>query len=117
VRLIACGDEVQLYAFDVLALDGDDLRSLPLSMRGTNLDRLLARRPDASLFRAACDMGLEGPVSKHWVKMLWGGRRRGLWYSRRSVQRHQWSAPCRNLLMRAGPSRAQETGIKYRVVG
>jgi bifunctional non-homologous end joining protein LigD len=26
-------DEVQLYAFDILALDGDDLRELPLSMR------------------------------------------------------------------------------------
>src|SRR6516225_11992528 len=26
-------DEVQLYAFDLLALGGDDLRSLPLSMR------------------------------------------------------------------------------------
>jgi hypothetical protein len=41
---------------------------------------------------------------------LWGlrcygaGGRRGLWHSRRSVQQHQWSAPCRNLLMRAGPS-------------
>jgi ATP-dependent DNA ligase len=30
-------DEVQLYAFDVLALDGEDLRRLPLSMRKTNL--------------------------------------------------------------------------------
>jgi bifunctional non-homologous end joining protein LigD len=39
-------DEVQLYAFDILALDGDDLRKLPLSMRKTNLDRLLARRPE-----------------------------------------------------------------------
>jgi bifunctional non-homologous end joining protein LigD len=39
-------DEVQLYAFDILALDGDDLRGLPLSMRKTNLARLLARRPD-----------------------------------------------------------------------
>ena len=39
-------EEVQLYAFDVLALDGDDLRRLPLSMRKTNLARLLARRPD-----------------------------------------------------------------------
>jgi bifunctional non-homologous end joining protein LigD len=36
--------EVQRYAFDVLALDGDDLRSLPLSLRKTNLARLLARR-------------------------------------------------------------------------
>jgi bifunctional non-homologous end joining protein LigD len=34
-------DEVQLYAFDVPALDGDDLRNLPLSMRKTKLERLL----------------------------------------------------------------------------
>jgi ATP-dependent DNA ligase len=32
-------DEVQLYAFDILSLDGDDLRGLPLSMRKTNLAR------------------------------------------------------------------------------
>jgi ATP-dependent DNA ligase len=70
-------DEVQLYAFDILALDGDDLRVLPLSLRKTNLVRLLARRPDGifvapfeqgeigpDLFRAACNMGLEGLVSK-----------------------------------------------------
>ena len=87
-------DEVQLYAFDILALDGDDLRKLPLSMRKSNLARLLARRPDGifvapfeqgeigpDLFRAACRMGLEGLVSKrrdrpyqagrskHWVKV------------------------------------------------
>jgi bifunctional non-homologous end joining protein LigD len=70
-------EEVQLYAFDVLALDGDDLRKLPLSLRKTNLARLLARRPDGifvapfelgeigpDLFRAACRFGLEGLVSK-----------------------------------------------------
>jgi hypothetical protein len=62
--------EVQLYAFYVLALDGEDLRRLPLSMRKTNLDRLSARRPEGifvapfeqgeigpDLFRAACEMG------------------------------------------------------------
>jgi hypothetical protein len=62
-----------LYAFDLLALDGDDLRSLPLSMRKTNLARLLARRPEGifvapfeqgeigpDLFRAACKMGTRG---------------------------------------------------------
>jgi len=38
-------DEVQLYTFDILALDGDDLRMLPLFLRKTNLARLLARRP------------------------------------------------------------------------
>jgi bifunctional non-homologous end joining protein LigD len=70
--------KVQLYAFDCLALDGDDLRKLPLSMRKTNLARLLARRPDGifisdfeqgeigpDLFRKACEFGLEGLVSKH----------------------------------------------------
>jgi ATP-dependent DNA ligase len=62
-------DLARLYAFDVLALGGDDLRALPLSLRKTNLARLLARRPDGifvapyeqgeigpQLFRAACDM-------------------------------------------------------------
>jgi len=39
-------DEVMLYAFDILALDGDDLRKLPLHLRKTNLARLLARRPE-----------------------------------------------------------------------
>jgi bifunctional non-homologous end joining protein LigD len=71
-----------------------DLRSLPLSMRKANLERLLARRPEGifinpfergeigpDLFRAACGMGLEGLVSKrrdrpyqagrskHWMKV------------------------------------------------
>ena len=37
-----------LCAFDVLAMDGDDLRDLPLSLRKANLQRLLARRPDGN---------------------------------------------------------------------
>jgi ATP-dependent DNA ligase len=68
--------EVQLYAFDALMLEGDDLRQLPLSMRKTNLARLLARRPEGifvalfeqgeigpDLFRKACEFKLEGLVS------------------------------------------------------
>jgi ATP-dependent DNA ligase len=38
--------EVQLYAFDILALGGDDLRSLALHIHKQNLAQLLARRPD-----------------------------------------------------------------------
>jgi bifunctional non-homologous end joining protein LigD len=53
-------DEMQLYAFDILALDGDDLRGLPLSMRKTNLERLLARRPDG-IFVAPFEQGEIGP--------------------------------------------------------
>jgi bifunctional non-homologous end joining protein LigD len=70
--------EVQLYAFDVLALDGDDLRQLPLHLRKNHLARLLARRIDGifinpfkqgeispDLIRHASKFGLEGLVSKH----------------------------------------------------
>jgi bifunctional non-homologous end joining protein LigD len=70
--------EVQLYAFDMLAGDGDDHRKLPLSMRKTNLARLLRGHAEGifiapfeqgeigpELFEAACRMGLEGLVSKH----------------------------------------------------
>jgi ATP-dependent DNA ligase len=84
-------DEVQLYAFDILALDGDDLRKLPLSMRKTNLARLLARRPEGivvapfeqgeigpELFRAACGMGLEGLASKRRDRPYDGPPRTGL---------------------------------------
>ena len=80
-------DEVQLYAFDVMALDGDDLRQIPLSMRKTSLLRLLARRPDGifvapfeqgeigpDLFRAARNMGLEGLVSKRRDRPYRAGR-------------------------------------------
>jgi bifunctional non-homologous end joining protein LigD len=77
-------DEVMFYAFDILALDGDDLRKLPLHLRKTNLARLLARRPEVSdfeqgeigpdLFRAACNMGLEGMVSKRRDRPYRAGR-------------------------------------------
>lgn len=38
--------EIQLYAFDILSLEGEDLRALPLHLRKNNLARLLNRRPD-----------------------------------------------------------------------
>ena len=44
-------DEVQFYAFDMLVSDGEDLRRLPLSIRKTNLARLLARRVDGIFLR------------------------------------------------------------------
>ena len=71
-------EEAQLYAFDLVALDGDDLREEPLFERKARLAKLLARRPEGifvapfetgeigpDLFRAARDIGLEGLVSKH----------------------------------------------------
>jgi bifunctional non-homologous end joining protein LigD len=78
--------EVQFCAFDILAEGGDDLRKLPLSMRKASLDRLLARRPEGifvnpfergeigpDLFRAACNMGLEGLVSERRPRPYRGG--------------------------------------------
>ena len=53
--------EVQLYAFDALMVDGDDLRQLPLSMRKTNLARLLARRPNG-IFLAPFEQGDIGRI-------------------------------------------------------
>jgi bifunctional non-homologous end joining protein LigD len=80
-------DEVQFYAFDVLAMQGDDLRQLPLHLRKNNLARLLARRVDGiflsdfeqgeigpDLFRHACLMELEGLVSKRRESPYRGGR-------------------------------------------
>jgi bifunctional non-homologous end joining protein LigD len=68
--------EAMLYAFDLLELDGRDLRSEPLVDRKKRLARLLGRRrvgivlsehtadDGALVFRQACRMGLEGIVSK-----------------------------------------------------
>lgn len=79
--------EVQLYGFNALALGGEDLRELSLSMRKSNLARLLRGRPDgmfvapfepgdigADLFGAAARMGLEGMVSKRRDRRYSGGR-------------------------------------------
>ncbi|MCS3931987.1 ATP-dependent DNA ligase [Bradyrhizobium elkanii] len=79
--------EVQLYAFDILALGGEDLRQLPLTMRKANLARLLRGRPDGifvapfeaaeigpDLFAAACRMGVEGLVSKRRDRRYGVGR-------------------------------------------
>jgi ATP-dependent DNA ligase len=68
--------EAMLYAFDLLELDGEDLRSLPLGDRKKRLVRLVGRRTlgivlsghtaddGATIYRKACRMGLEGIVSK-----------------------------------------------------
>jgi bifunctional non-homologous end joining protein LigD len=80
-------EEVQLCAFDILVEGDDDLRKLPLHLRKTNLQRLLARRSEGifvnpfergeigpELFQAACRMGLEGLVSKHRDRPYQAGR-------------------------------------------
>jgi bifunctional non-homologous end joining protein LigD len=65
-----------LYAFDLLELDGEDLRPRPLGERKARLAKLLGRKTGgilfnehtdedgATVFRHACKLGLEGIVSK-----------------------------------------------------
>jgi bifunctional non-homologous end joining protein LigD len=77
--------EVQLCSFDILALDGEHLQALPLAMRKTNLERAArpSRRAYSStrsksigpeLLHVACNMGLEGLVSKRSDRPYRGGR-------------------------------------------
>ena len=66
-----------LWAFDLLALNGEDLRQLPLETRNAKLAKLLkgsrqsgigltdhVKAPGAKVFQAACELGVEGIVSK-----------------------------------------------------
>jgi bifunctional non-homologous end joining protein LigD len=78
--------EAMLYAFDLLDLDGEDLRGLPLGDRRRQLARLLGRRrlgivlsdhtdeDGAAIFQQACKMGLEGIVSKRLSAPYRSGR-------------------------------------------
>ena len=80
---------VFLYAFDLIELNGDDLRREPLEVRKATLTSLLikARRPGIRLnehieadgptvFAHACKMGLEGIVSKRKNSSYRSGRSR-----------------------------------------
>jgi ATP-dependent DNA ligase len=87
------GDEVVLIAFDLIELDGEDMRRTPIEQRKRTLAKLV-RRPHAGivlnevfegdgdvLFAHACKLGCEGIVSKrlgshyrsgrvkHWLKI------------------------------------------------
>jgi bifunctional non-homologous end joining protein LigD len=71
-------DRMVFYVFDLLHLDGTDLKQLPLAARKNTLALLLKRQPargalrlseslsepGTALLRHACKMGLEGIVSK-----------------------------------------------------
>jgi len=100
---VACGDDgissfdriryrrhdatVFLYAFDLIELDGDDLRRDPLAVRKTTLASLLARAAPGLrfnehideqngplVFQHACKLGLEGIVSKRRNSRYRSGR-------------------------------------------
>jgi bifunctional non-homologous end joining protein LigD len=75
LRRRGAGEIAVLYAFDLLELDGDDLRNLPIETRKATLASLL-RKPGRlrlsehisadgpQVFAHACRLGAEGIVSK-----------------------------------------------------
>jgi bifunctional non-homologous end joining protein LigD len=77
--------DVFLYAFDLLELNGDDLRRDPLDVRKVTLKSVLAKaapglrfnehiEADGRAFAHACKMGLEGIVSKRKASPYRSGR-------------------------------------------
>jgi bifunctional non-homologous end joining protein LigD len=79
---------VFLYAFDLIELNGDDLRRDPLESRKTTLKKMLAKAwpglrfnehmdgDGETVFRHACKLGFEGVLSKrlgsrmsYWLTM------------------------------------------------
>jgi len=77
-------DKLTLYAFDLLYLNGYDLRSAPLVERKALLRALLKdtgilfsesfETDGAAMFKSACKMGLEGIVSKRRDSRYHSGR-------------------------------------------
>jgi bifunctional non-homologous end joining protein LigD len=78
---------VFLWAFDLIELDGDDLRREPLEVRKATLASLLARAAAGArfnehfehedgrlVFAHACKLGLEGIVSKRKESRYRSGR-------------------------------------------
>jgi bifunctional non-homologous end joining protein LigD len=78
--------DVFLYAFDLIELDGDDLRRDPLEVRKATLRSVLAKAAldvrfnehiegdGPTVFAHACKMGLEGIVSKRKDSRYRSGR-------------------------------------------
>ena len=79
--------EAFLYAFDLLELDGTDLRREPIEVRKATLASILRNsrqgvrlnehmeHPEGDVvFRHACEMGLEGIVSKRLGSRYRSGR-------------------------------------------
>jgi bifunctional non-homologous end joining protein LigD len=81
-------DRMVLYAFDLMHLNGADLQALPLAERRAALTKLIGRargalrlsysltKPGPALFKQACEMGLEGIISKRAAAPYHSGRGR-----------------------------------------
>ncbi|QTL01641.1 DNA ligase D [Aquabacter sp. L1I39] len=94
-------DRFVYYAFDLLYLDGEDLRTLPLIERKARLARLLKGQggplrfsshfdeSGATVLRHACRLGLEGVVSKERGSPYRSGRGRS-WVKSKCTARQEF---------------------------
>lgn len=95
------GKQPLYMVFDLLALDGDDLRSLPLGERKERLETLLNDAPEevrysvhvrghgAESFHAACSQCLEGVVGKR-ADVPYHGTRNGDWIKLKCDKRQEF---------------------------
>ncbi len=79
--------EIIFFAFDLLYLDGQDLRMMPLAERRRLLEPIVSERTGAirfseevhadgaEFFQVACELGLEGIIAKRRDKPYRSGRR------------------------------------------
>jgi bifunctional non-homologous end joining protein LigD len=86
VRYRRHDESIFLYAFDLIELNGDDLRRDPLKGRKATLEMILAKAgigirfnehmegEGETVFRHACKLGLEGMVSKRKDSAYRSGR-------------------------------------------
>lgn len=98
-------DRMQYYAFDLLFLDGADLRELPLLDRKTRLKALVDRIPDraklrvlysdhfddddGNLFQGVCSMHLEGVISKR-IDAPYRSDRSKTWLKTKCIHREEF---------------------------
>ncbi|HVT96018.1 MAG TPA: non-homologous end-joining DNA ligase, partial [Acidobacteriaceae bacterium] len=90
------------YAFDLLHLDGHNLRNLPLERRKTILEGLIQQHGEdgirysshlrangGEMLRHACQMGAEGIVSK-LATSTWRGERSRLWLKSKCILQQEF---------------------------
>jgi bifunctional non-homologous end joining protein LigD len=90
------------YAFDLLQLDGKDLRGLPLEQRKKILARLLQKSPEpirissplegaaGAIFKGVKELGLEGVIAKRRDSKYESGARSSNWLKIKTVQQQEF---------------------------
>lgn len=94
-------EQITYYLFDLLHLNGEDLRQTPVQERRASLEKLLEKAPDvlrysaafeqpvASLLESACQLNLEGLIGKR-LDSRYVERRSSDWIKLKCKQRQEF---------------------------